>query len=155
MADIIFNIAKGRLAAYVDRVVSNDPANSALTVVILKTAAADAVLQDLDTLAAILAGASVEADFTNYVRKVLTDADLTAPAVDDANDRVDISIPQLTFTAAGGAVNNTTAKLLLCYDPDTTGGTDADLIPLAAYDYVETTSGSDLVINAGVVARAS
>ena len=74
MADIIFNIAKGRLAAYVDRVVANDPANSAITVVILKTAAADAVLQDLDTLAAILAGASVEADFTNYARKQLTDA---------------------------------------------------------------------------------
>jgi len=155
MADIIFNIAKGRLAAYVDRVVANDPANSAITVVILKTAAADAVLQDLDTLAAILAGASVEADFTNYARKQLTDADLAAPAVDDGNDRVDISIPQITFAAAGGAVNNTTAKLLLCYDPDTTGGTDADLVPLAAYDYVETTSGSDLVINAGVVARAS
>ncbi len=144
MADFVFNVAKGKVNAYHDRVNDNDPANSALVVVLLKTAAADATLKDLDDLAAILAAGSVEADFTNYARKVLTDADIVASVVDDATDRREADIPDQTWTAAGGAANNTLAKLLVCYDPDTTGGTDSALIPLTAHDWVLTTNGSDI-----------
>lgn len=144
MADIVFNIAKGKVALYHDKVDGNDPSNSALIVVLLKTAASDATLRDQDTLAAVLAGGSTEADFTNYARKTLTDADISAAAVDDANDRVDADIPDQTWTSAGGASNNTLAKLLVCYDPDTTGGTDSAIIPLTAHDFVVTTNGGDI-----------
>lgn len=144
MADLVFNVAKGSVAAYHNRVNDNDPANSALIVVLLKTAASDATLRDQDTLAAILAGGSTEADFTNYARKVLTDADISAATVDDANDRVDADIPDQTWTSAGGASNNTLAKLLICYDSDTTAGTDSNIVPLTAHDFVVTTNGGDI-----------
>ena len=144
MADLVFNIAKGSVAAYHNRVNDNDPANSALVVVLLKTAAADSTLRDQDTLAAILAGGSTEADFTNYARKTLTDSDISAATVDDANDRVDADIPDQTWTSAGGASNNTLAKLLMCYDSDTTAGTDSNIIPLTAHDFVVSTNGGDI-----------
>ena len=144
MADLVFNVAKGSVAAYHNRVNDNDPANSALIVVLLKTAAADSTLRDQDTLAAILAGGSTEADFTNYARKTLTDSDISAATVDDTNDRVDADIPDQTWTSAGGASNNTLAKLLICYDSDTTAGTDSNIIPLTAHDFVVTTNGGDI-----------
>jgi len=158
MADGVFNIAKGSVAERVRRVVNNDPANSALVVVLLKAAEADATLEDYDDLDALLtAGGNTEADFTNYARKTLTDADLSAPTVDDTDNRVDSDIPDQTWTSAGGASNNTTAKLIVCYDSDTTGGTDANLIPLTHHDFVETTDGNDLVaqVNTAGFHRAS
>jgi hypothetical protein len=152
MADQVFNIAKGKAAYYATLPAAND----ALIVVLLKATGieSDATLIDYDDLASILAASNDEADFTNYARKSLTSATVT---VDDANDRVDVDIADQTWAAAGGASDNTLAKLLICYDPDTTGGTDADIIPLAHFDFAETTTGSDIVaqINAAGFFRAS
>jgi len=155
MGDIVFNIAKGRVNELFNRVKTNDPANSAIVMVILKTTATDATLKDFDTLAAILAGTSVEADFTNYARQVLTDADLAALSPDDGADSMASAIPQITISSAGGASNNTLNKVLFCYDPDTTGGTDSDLIPLTAHDDGRTTDGNDLIWNAGNIFNAT
>lgn len=145
MANIVFNIAKGEVNAYVKRVVNNDPANSALVVVLLKTAEADSVLQDYNTLGNILAGANTEADFTNYSRKILTNTELSLPTVDDSGNQQFSDAPDLTYASAGGAVNNAIVKMLICYDSDTTSGTDANLVPLVAIDWVITTDGNDLV----------
>jgi hypothetical protein len=150
MADLVFNIAKGRIAHYA----SLPAANDALIVVLFKSAGlgSDAVLRDLTTLTAVKANAT-EADFTGYVRKTAT---ASPPAVDNTNDWVACDFADLTWTAAGGATNNTLGKAVVCYDPDTTTGTDADLIPLTAHDYAVTTTGSDLVLTvaAGGFARA-
>ena len=145
MANIVFNIAKGEVNAYVKRVVNNDPANSALVVVLLKTAEADGILQDYNTLGNILAGANTEADFTNYSRKILTNTELSLPTVDDSGNQQFSDAPDLTYVSAGGAVNNAIVKMLICYDSDTTSGTDANLVPLVAIDWVITTDGNDLV----------
>lgn len=146
MADGVFNIAKGRVNGYHDRVNSNDPANSGLVVVLLKVVEADAVLEDYDDLATLLAAAgNTEADFTNYARKVLTDTDITAPTVDDTNNNQRADIPDQTWTTAGGATNNTLTKMLVCYDNDTTAGTDANIVPLTYHDFTATTNGNDLV----------
>jgi hypothetical protein len=56
-----------------------------------------------------------------------------------------VDIADQTWAAAGGAANNTLAKLLVCYDPDTTGGTDSTVVPLTAHDFVTTTDGTDLI----------
>lgn len=144
MGDIVFNVAKGKVNEYLARVDGNDPANSAIIVLLLKVSEADGTLQDYDTLGALLGGANTEADFTNYARKTLTDANITAPSPDDTNNRQDGAIGNLTWTAAGGASNNTLVKMLVCYDSDTTGGTDANIIPLTAHDFAITTNGSDL-----------
>lgn len=159
MADQPFNIAKGRVVEFYNRVESNDPANSAFIVVLLKVSEADATLIDYDDLAAVLGAAgTTEADFTNYARKVVTDAELDAfPAPDDTNNRFDIDMPDLLFTSAGGASNNNLVKALICFDSDTTGGTDTNIIPCAHYDFVATTDGSNLTmeINAAGFYRAS
>lgn len=158
MADVLFNIAKGRIVELYNRVESDDPTNSAFVIVLLKVAEADATLIDYDTLAAVTAGANTEADFTNYARKTLTQADLAAlPAPDDTNNRYDVDLPDVTWTGAGDPTNNTLVKLILCYDSDTTGGTDANIVPLIAYDFSATTDGSDLTAqwNASGFFRAS
>lgn len=146
MADFVFNIAKGRVNEYVYRVNNNDPTNSGLVVVLVKSAGleADSTLKDHDNLSVLLAGTSDECDFTNYARKVLTDADVVDPTVDDSGDRQDADIPDQTWTSAGGASNNNIGKLLICYDPDTTGGDDTTIIPLTAHDFVVTTDGTNL-----------
>ena len=159
MADQPFNIAKGRVVEWYNRVESNDPTNAAFILVVLKVAEADATLIDYDDLSTLLGAAgNTEADFTNYARKVLTDADLDAfPAPDDTNNRYDIDLPDQVFTAAGGGTDNNLVKILICYDSDTTGGTDSNIIPCAHYDFVATTDGSNLTaeINSAGFYRAA
>lgn len=144
MADFVFNIAKGRVAELYNRVDLNDPANSALIVAVLATSGieSDATLKDKDDLAAVVSGTTNEVTNTNYARKTLTDADIVAFAPDDTNDRVDLDIPDQTWTgvAAGDGWND----LLVCYDSDTTAGTDANIVPLTLHDFAVTPDGSDI-----------
>jgi hypothetical protein len=140
--DGVFNIARGRLAYYASLPATND----ALVVVLLKSAGleADDTLNNHDDLAALLAAANDEADAANYTRKTVT-ASITV-TVDDTNNRVDMDMPDLTWTALGGATNNTLGKLLVCYDPDTTGGTDSTVVPLTYHDCVVSTDGTDVLV---------
>ena len=131
MADFVFNIAKGALAEKIRDGAAN------VGVLLIKTAESDALMKDRDTIADVLAG-STEADFTNYARKTGLTGTVT---VDDTNDRVDVDIPDQTWTAAGGGTNNTLAKAIVFYNE---AGTDATRIPLTAHDFVVTTDGTDL-----------
>ena len=145
MADFVYNIAKGRVAELYNRVASNDPANSALIVVAINTATSDATLRDLDTLAAIEAdGGTAELTNSGYARKVLTDADLTAFAPDDTNDRVDLDIPDQTWTSVASGTAFT--DIVICYDSDTTSGTDSAIVPLTQHDFAVTPSGGDVTM---------
>ena len=153
MANIVFNIAKGRVAELYNRVKSNDPANSALVLIPIETSGleADSVLVDKDTLADVLAGATNEQ--ITMGRKVLTDVDLAAfPAPDDANDRMDLALPTVSWAAASG---NGISKILVAYDSDTTGGTDANIVPLTLFDFAQTPSGSEIQMIGGPFYRAS
>jgi len=144
VANQIFNIALGRVAELYNRVDLNDPANSALIIVILATSGieSDATLKDKDDVAAVVSGTTNEVTNSGYARKVLADADIVAFAPDDTNDRVDLDIPDQTWTAvaAGDGWND----LLVCYDSDTTAGTDANIVPLTMHDFVVTPDGSDI-----------
>lgn len=157
MANFVFNIAKGRVAELYNRVDTNDPANSAIIAVVLATTGleTDAVLMDKATLADVVAGTTNEVTNTGYARKVLTDIDLAAFAADNTNDRVDLDIADLAFGAI--TAGDGWSKLVLCYDSDTTVGTDANIVPLCAYDAVLTPDGSaiTLVINTAGFYRAS
>lgn len=145
MANLVFNIAKGRVAELYNRVDLNDPANSALIVIAFNSTATDATITDLDTVAAIEADANTaEATNSGYARKVLTDADIVAFAPDDANDRVDLDIPDQTWTAVAAAPGAWT-DLAICYDSDTTVGTDSAIVPLTWHDFAVTPDGSDIV----------
>lgn len=153
MANIVFNIAKGRVVEYYNRVENNDPAASALILVPIETSGleSDATLIDKDDLAAVLSGTTNEQ--TTMGRKTLTDSDLAAlPAPDDGNDRYDVSLPTVTWTAATG---NAISKILVCYDSDTGAGTDSAIIPLTMFDFAITPDGSDVQMTTGVFFRAS
>jgi len=153
MANIVFNIAKGRIVELYNRVESNDPTDAALVLVPIETSGleGDSTLIDADTLAALLSGDTNEQ--TTMGRKVLTATELASlPAPDDGNDRYDVSLPTVTWTAATG---NAISKIAVCYDPDTTGGTDANIIPLTMFDFAITPDGSDVEMTGGVFFRAS
>jgi hypothetical protein len=147
MANIVFNIAKGSVVEYFRRVDSNDPANSAIIVVPVDAGATtDATARDFDTLAAVTAGGFTERTTGGWNRKTLTDADIATPAVDDTGDTFSVTIPDQTWTAVtAGAVTD----LVICYDSDTTGGTDANIIPLLLLDFAITPDGSDVTADAG------
>lgn len=144
MADGVFNIAKGKVNEYMARVDTNDPTNSAIIIVLLKVAEADGTLEDYDDLGTLLGGSNTEADFTSYARKTLTDTEVTAPSPDDTGNKQNADLPDQTWSPAGGATNNTLVKLLVCYDSDTTAGTDSNIVPLTHHDFTPTTDGSDL-----------
>jgi hypothetical protein len=153
MANIVFNIAKGRVVEYYNRVENNDPSTSALILVPIETSGleSDATLIDVDTLAALLSGSTNEQ--TTMGRKTLTDTELAAlPSPDDTNDRYEVSLPTVTWTAASG---NAISKIAVCYDADTGAGTDSNIIPLTMFDFAVTPSGADIQMTSGVFFRAS
>jgi hypothetical protein len=152
VANFVFNIAKGRVAEYFNRVDSNDPANSAIILVPLSATDTEANLQDMDDLATVLAAAPNEAG-ASWGRKTLTDADLAAIASDDVNNRMPAPLPQVTWT--GPTTGQDTVGLLVCYDSDTTAGTDSAIIPLVHCDFAVTADGNDVVLQAGDCYRAS
>lgn len=155
-ADVTANIAKGRVIEFMNRVDNNDPTNSAIVVGLLKLSQADSALIDFDDLDALLANAgNTEADFTNYTRKVQSDTEITFGAPDDTNDRYDADLPDITWTSAGGASNNSIVKLFIGYDPDTTSGDDTEIIPLTLQDFSATTDGNDLTATINVFFRAN
>lgn len=143
MADFIHNIAKGRVVELYGRVDGNDPANSALIIVVIDANGdTDATMKDRDDLSALLGGTANEVTNTNYARKTLTDSDLTAWAPDDTNDRVDLDIPDQTWTAVASGTAWT--DMLVCYDGDTTGGADSAIVPMTNHDFAVTPDGSDI-----------
>lgn len=131
MADGVFPIAKGRIAYYASLPATND----ALILVLLVAAGleADDTLNNHDNLSVLLASTNDEATFTGYARRTLAGVTNT---VDDTNNRVDSDATDpASYTNTGGSAQ-AVGKAVICYDPDTTTGTDADLVPIAYYDCV-------------------
>lgn len=89
----------------------------------------------------------------SWGRKTLDDSLTGALVVDNVNDRMPATLPSVTWTAPTTGQNTT--GLLICYDSDTTSGTDANIIPLVHCDFVVTADGNDVVLNAGDFFRAS
>src|SRR5688572_24697901 len=147
MGNIIFNISLGRITELYNRVDSNDPANSAIIIALLAASGieSDAVLRDKDTFTDLVSGATNEATNTGYARKTLTDSDIVAFAPDDTNDRVDLDIPDQTWTGVDNDGTGAISDFVTGYDSDTTGGTDANIVPMTLHDFAVTPDGSDVV----------
>lgn len=145
MADVVFNIALGKVKYYAELPATND----ALIVIPLESSGleADATLRDYDDVAALLAGTTNEQ--TTAGRKTVTSVTVT---VDDTNNRVDIDIADQVWT---GLTGNAIGALLIAYDPDTTAGTDSTLIPLTKHDWSITPDGSDVTATVANFYRAS
>lgn len=148
MANEVCNISLGRFVHYSTLPLTND----AIIVVPIETAGleADGTLNNYDDLLTLLAASNNEQ--TTLGRKTVTSG--VTVTIDDTNDWVDVDMPDQTYTAGTG---NAISKLLLCYDNDTTGGTDSNIIPMTYHDFVITPDGSDIVaqIAAAGFARAA
>lgn len=132
MSDFQFNVSLGREVEFYNRVNDSDPTNAVFVMVVLAEAGleTDAVLKDKDTLADVLSGTTNEA--TNSVRKTITDADIGPYTVDDNANSITIALPAQTYTTP--ASGDSWRKVLVCYDSDSTGGTDANIVPVSAHD---------------------
>jgi hypothetical protein len=141
MANFVFNRSKGRFIEFGERVNANDPANSVLVIDILATSGVESEAVLLDTFTDLVSGT------TNFVtqssiRKTIDNTGGITITYDDTNDRVDLDIPDQTWTAvaAGDGWND-----LVCgYDSDSTGGTDANILPVSQHDFAVTPDGSDI-----------
>jgi hypothetical protein len=143
MANQLFNRSLGRVAEFYVRIDGNDPTNSAFIVIAWVSTATDAVIKDLDDVAAIESdGNTAEATNSGYARKVLDDTDLVAFAPDDTNDRVDLDIPDQTWTSV--SAGDVWSDVSINYDSDTTGGADSNIVPCTWHDFVVTPNGGDI-----------
>lgn len=144
MADIVFNIAKGR----VNELAALGAASDSLIAVPIETSGivADATMRDYATLADLLAGASNEQ--TTMGRQTLTGV---TPAVNQAADSYGTDSGDITWTAATG---NAISAIVICYVP-TSGAADSAIIPLTKHDYVATPSGADIVATVSGIYSAS
>lgn len=146
VADGVFNVAKGSVAAYHNRVNDGDPSTSRLVIVGLASAGlvTDATMKDYATLAAVFAGTSDECTNTNYVRKILTSADIAGTTVDNTNDWVTADTADQTWAAVVNDGTLAWGKLLFCYDPVAGSGTDSEIIPLTYHDFAVTPNGGSI-----------
>jgi hypothetical protein len=145
VANIVLNVALGRIAHYA----SLPAANDGLVLIPLEASGleTDAVLRDKDTFADVVAGSTNEQ--TTVGRKPLTGVTVT---VDDANDRVALDAADVTWTAPTG---NAVGAVVICYVPDTTTGTDADLVPLTKHDIAWTPDGNNFSLSIADFCRIS
>ena len=141
MADLVFNISKGRVAELYNRVDLADPAAAEVVVVIITASEADGTLQDDTTATELIAGATAYVTNSGYAQKVLAGGDLTAMAPDQGTDEMKLDIPDQTWT--GVAAGNGWEDFVTLYDPIGTQ-VDANMIPMTLHDFVVTPDGSDI-----------
>ncbi len=142
MADFVFNIAQGAVAEKV-----RDSA-SALLILLLIAADTDANMRDTATVAALLATSADEATDGSYSRKTGITGTVT---VDNTNDRVDVDMPDQTWTALAGAA---ILDAVVAYQES---AADSGRVPCTLHDFAVTPDGSDvtLQVNASGFFRAS
>ena len=142
MAGIVFNYCKG------ESVEKFRDSSAKGIVLLLRTVPTNDVLRDLGstdkfetvfegTILGLLVVAN-EANFTNYARKTGITGTIT---VDDTNERTDLDLPDQTWIAAGGIVNNTLQKLVVAYED---GAQDAERKLLTFHDFPVITNGGDV-----------
>ena len=152
MANFVPNIAKGRVAELYDRVKGGDPAASRLYVIpVAAGSVTDEQMTDADTLADIITLGVSELTTGGWNRKTLAAADIATGGPDDANNRNDRSLPTQTWTGVSGSAST---DLIVCYAA-VASPTNAQLVPLTVFDFVQTPSGADITMTGGVFFRAS
>jgi|SRR5882757_3782608 len=118
---------------------------ASLLVVMFRITETNLTLQTRLTLATVVAN-NTESTFTNYARIPVT----TGVAVSIASHVTKLTMPNQTINNAGGVANEAITSLLVCYKPSSSA-TDAQITPLATYDFVIVTDGSNLTATVDAV----
>lgn len=154
MSDIVFNIAKGRVAELYNRVKLADPSAARLYIIpVDRGAATDATLRDVDDFAAAVTAGLTERTTGGWGRKTLAPTDLAALAADDVNDRMATDVADQTWTAVTGATLTVT-DLVFAYS-SVASPTNAQLVPLTIHAFAITPDGSDVVAQISDFFRAA
>lgn len=145
MAGFSFNVALGREVELHNRVNDSDPANAVFVLLVLAASGleVDATLKDYDTLSALLASTNNEATNAGYARIILSDTGIAAYTVNDTDDLIMLPLADQTFVAI--VAGDSWRKALLCYDSDSTAGTDANIIPVKAFDVIDPETGAAVI----------
>jgi hypothetical protein len=109
----------------------------------------DTVLRNCANLGAVFTAGALEATFSNYARVVLSSSAITITTNTGAFTQA-ASFTTQVWAAAGGAVNNTLAAIVLAYRP-TSGTADAGCLVLATLAYAGTTTGGALTAVLGTL----
>lgn len=134
MAVIPFNVALGREVEFYNRVLNNDPTNAVIVLMVLTHSGleSNATLRLYDTFAAILASTNNEVTNAGYSRLILDQTDLDTPIEDTDLNTITLPLDDQTFPTISAGDN--WSKLVFGYDSDSTGGTDANIVPFASQD---------------------
>lgn len=109
----------------------------------------DTTLRNCANLAAVFTAGALEATFSNYSRISLSSSAITITTNTGAFTQA-ASFATQVWAAAGGAVNNTLAALVLAYQP-TTGTADSGCLVLATLAYAGSTTGGALTAVLGTL----
>lgn len=140
MANKFFTYFKGRWVQLASLPLGTD--NLEVVLFQATSLAADATMVNYQTLAAITAGGSLEATFTNYSRHILTSSDIII-SVNTGTGVVTLDLNDQAWAGAGGPTNNNLGALIVLYRPTSTS-TDAQILPLTKHDFVQTVAGGTL-----------
>jgi hypothetical protein len=139
--------AKGR---FIEKCMLPLGTDSILVVPIQSTSIpSDATLQDCANLGAVFTAGALEATFTSYTRPALSSSSITITTNTTANTQA-ASFTTQVWNAAGGALNNTLAAIVLAYRP-TSGTADSGCLVLATISYAGTTTGGNLTAVLGTL----
>jgi hypothetical protein len=144
MANYVFGTTGlGRAAAYVADVLAGG--NDAIVWVPMATSGTAEQAEALTTLAAVESDANFSEQTGTGWSRVTQDetGDGLAVTFDATNNRIELDSNDLVW--AGPSSGNTTG-VIACYDPDTTGGADSDLIPLVHLDMAVTQNGQQVTL---------
>jgi hypothetical protein len=149
MSDVQANVSLGREVELYQRVLDDDPVGCGLVMLVLTTAGlpSDAALKDYDTVEDLFFGGANEVTNSGYVRPAFLTGDLDPYVVDDTNNIIILTLPVATFVNV--AVGDHWRKVVIAFDPDTTGGSsgsNTELIPISYHDLLDE-DGVEIVPN--------
>lgn len=127
----------------------------ALLIVLLQASGlpSAATIKRTQFLSGVFSAGGVEATFTNYTRPAVTAGNITI-VVNTTTDVVSLDTSDQVWSAAGGATNNSLAKLILCYRP-TSSTADSAVPILSAHDFVASTTGGNLTATIPAIGTAT
>ena len=143
MANYVFGtVGCGKVGQYVQNVIDNTPANSAIIWIPMLTSGTAEQAETLATMAAVEADANFAEQTTGGWSRIPHDdtGDSLAYAWDATNNRNEADSADLVWASP----STNTVGLIACYDPDTTTGTDTTLVPLIHLDMVVTGNGQQV-----------
>lgn len=134
MANQSFDVSLGREVEFWSRVDGNDPTNAAFVLMVLTSSGleSDAVLRTYATFSSLLAATNDEVTNTGYSRIILDQTDIAAYTVNTTDHTITLPLADQTFPTISAGDN--WRKLVVGYDSDTAGGTDANIVPVCHLD---------------------